>query len=203
MPPETPVMVKTSLNFGGKTERSLLPAELKRMGMHLSSHLTGPSDYRVIRVADVPQQWWDDPSLCIERYIANNHSRWHRAIVWQDRLILVEGINPYPIKKLATNVESRSFYCTRVDGRYRASAQVAASIEHLLKQLAVFVPAIGLEFGAIDVVSSNGGEHYVIDVNTTPYFLVKAADVLDHLGGASMLDESTGRRDNGEIEVRP
>jgi len=53
-------------------------------------------------------------------------------------------------------------------------------------QLAVFVPAFGLQFGTIDVVSNNSGEHFIIDVNTTPYFLVRAADILDHLGGESM-----------------
>lgn len=67
-------------------------------------------------------------------------------------------------------------------GRYRAS-DASPRIERVLAQLAVFVPAFGLQFGAIDLVSSNGDEHYIIDVNTTPYFLVKAADVLDHLGG--------------------
>jgi len=32
--------VKTSLNFGGKAERSLPPAELARLGMHLAQHVT-------------------------------------------------------------------------------------------------------------------------------------------------------------------
>jgi hypothetical protein len=186
MPPETPVIVKTSLNFGGKAERQLPPAELQRMGMHLASQVSGPSYYKIMGAAGVPAQWWDDPSLCIERYITNDENRWHRAIIWQDRLVLVEGINRYRIKKLATNVESRSFYFTFVDGRYRASTSTDTSprIERVLAQLAAFVPSFGLQFGAIDVVSSNSDEPYIIDVNTTPYFLVKAADVLDHLGGA-------------------
>ena len=184
LPPDTPVIVKTSLNFGGKTERALPPAELQRMGMHLARHVSGPSAYKIVRAASVPPQLWDDPSLCIERYISNDDNRWHRAIIWKDRLVLVEGINRYRIKKLATNVESRSFYCTLTEGRYRASAGTSPRIERVLAQLAVFVPAFGLQFGAIDVVSSNSDEFYIIDVNTTPYFLVKAADVLDHLGGA-------------------
>jgi len=86
---------------------------------------------------------------------------------------------------LATNVESKTFYFTLVEGRYRAIPQSDTTHERLLAQLAVFVPAFGLQFGTIDVVSNNSGEHYIIDVNTTPYFLVRAADVLDHLGGAS------------------
>jgi hypothetical protein len=182
--PETPVFVKTSLNFGGKTERHLPPAELQRLGMHLSNQVGGPSAYKTMPAADVPPQWWDDPALCIERYISNADGRWHRALVWQDRLVLVEGINRYRIKKLATNIESRSFYCTLVDGRYRAPTGMSAIVERVLTQLAVFVPAFGLEFGAIDLVSSDSGEPYIIDVNTTPYFLVQDANVLDHLGGA-------------------
>src|SRR5262249_25803194 len=158
-------------------ERQLPLPELQRMGMHLARHVSGPSAYKIVRADAVPPQLWDDPSLCIERYITNDQDRWHRAIIWQDRLVLVEGINRYRIKKLATNVESRSFYCTLVDDRYRVSTEASPRIERVLAQLAVFVPAFGLQFGAIDVVSSNSGEPYIIDVNTTPYFLVKAADV--------------------------
>lgn len=42
LPPDTPVMVKTSLNFSGKVKRELPPPELQRMGMHLSSHVGRP-----------------------------------------------------------------------------------------------------------------------------------------------------------------
>ncbi len=183
MPPDTLVMIKSSLNAGGKTEKYLSPAVLAKLGMHLAENVV-PEDYKVMRVADVPSQWWDDPSLCIERYISNRQGRWHRLYVWQDRLVLREAINPNLVKKMAGDVKSRLLRFVRVEGQYRASEGVEPGLERLLAHLATFIPAVAFRFGTLDAVSNDGGEHYIIDVNSTPFFGSRSAYVLDHLGGA-------------------
>ena len=183
MPADTPVIVKTSLNHGGQTERYLPAAELARLGMHLAAPGLGPANYRVMRAGDVPGPSWDDPALCIERFISNDEGRYHRAYLWQDRLVLWEGINPAPIKKTFGDVSSRTSRFVLVEGGYRPAAGSDPGPEALLAQLAAFVPAIGLSFGTIDAVCDNDGRHYIIDVNTTPYFGSRAPDILDHLGG--------------------
>jgi len=183
MPPDTLVMIKSSLNAGGKTEKYLPAAVLAKLGMHLAENVV-PEDYKVMRAADVPPQWWDDPSLCIERYISNEQGRWHRLYVWQDRLVLREAINPNPVKKMGGDVKSQLLRFILVEGRYRASDGADPGPERLLAHLASFIPAIGLRFGTLDAVSDDGGEHYIIDVNTTPFFGSRSAYVLDHLGGA-------------------
>jgi len=137
-----------------------------------------------MRAADVPAQWWDDPALCIERYISNHQDRWHRAYVWRDRLCLREAINPALVKKSGGNVSIREFRFALIDGRYRTNAGSDPGPAGLLEQLAVFVPAIGLQFGAVDAVSNDTGEHYIIDVNSTPFFATRSAETLEHLGGA-------------------
>jgi hypothetical protein len=182
MPADTLVMIKSSLNAGGKTEKYLPLAVLAKLGMHVPENVV-PEDYKVMRVADVPPQWWDDPSLCIERYIANEQGRWHRVYVWQDRLVVREAINPNPVKKMGGDVKSRLLRFILVEGRYRASGQSDRGPERLLAHLASFIPAVGLRFGTLDAVSNDGGEYYIIDVNTTPFFGSRSAYVLDHLGG--------------------
>ena len=183
LPSDTLVMIKSSLNAGGKTEKYLSPTVLAKLGMHLAENVV-PEDYKVMRAADVPPQWWDDPSLCIERYISNGQGRWHRVYVWQDRIVVREAINPNPVKKMGGDVKSRLLGFVLVEGRYRASEGSDAGPERLLAHLAAFVPAIGLRFGTLDAVLNDDGEHYIIDVNTTPFFGSRSVDVLDHLGGA-------------------
>jgi hypothetical protein len=183
LPPDTPVMIKSSLNAGGKTEKYLSPAVLAKLGMHMAENVV-PEDYKVMRAADVPSQWWDDPSLCIERYISNEQGRWHRIYIWRDRIVLREAINPNPVKKMGGDVKSRLLRFVLVGGRYRASDGSDPGPERLLEHLAAFIPAIGLHFGTLDAVSNDDGEHYIIDVNTTPFFGSRSAYVLDHLGGA-------------------
>jgi hypothetical protein len=184
MPAATPVIVKTSLNHGGQTERYLPASELARLGMHLGEPGLGPANYPIMRAGDVPGPSWDDPALCIERFISNDEGRYHRAYLWQDRLVLREGINPAPIKKTFSDVSSRTSRFVLVDGRYRPVAGSDPGPQALLAQLATFVTAIGFSFGTIDTVCDNDGRHYIIDVNTTPYFRSRAPDILDHLSGA-------------------
>jgi hypothetical protein len=100
--------------------------------------------------------------------------------LWRDRLVLWEGINP--IKKTFGDIRSRTSRFVLVEGRCRPSAGSDPGPEGLLAQLAAFAPAIGFSFGTLDAVCDNNGRHYIIDVNTTPYFGSRAADILDHLG---------------------
>ena len=182
LPADVPVVIKSSLNYGGKTEKYLPPAEVARMGLRLPENID-PENYRIMRSGDVPGPWWNDPSLCIERYISNSGNRWHRVYLWQDRILVREALNPRPIKKLTGNISSRGMCCTLVDGRYRTAAGSEPAPANLVARLAAFVPAFGLDFGTIDLVSDDAGQHYIIDVNTTPFFASKAADVLSHLEG--------------------
>jgi len=186
MPADEPVILKTSLNHGGKTERYLPAGELARLGMQLPAPGMGPENYGVMRAGDVPVSSWDDPTLCIERFISNDEGRYHRAYLWQDRLVLWEGINPAPIKKTFADVSSRTSRFVLIEGRYRPEAGSDPGPQDLLAQLAALAPALGLSFGTIDGVFGNDGRHYIVDVNTTPFFRSRAASILDHLGGASI-----------------
>jgi hypothetical protein len=189
MSADTPVILKTSLNHGGETERYLPAVELARLGMHLAAPDVGP-DYRIMRVADVPGPAWDDKALCIERFISNDAGRYHRAYLWHDRLVLWEGINPAPIKKSFADTSNRLSRFVLVEGRYQPAAGSEPGPQALLEQLAAFLTGTGFSFGTIDAVCDNEGRHYIIDVNTTPYidvntphFRSRAADIIDHLGG--------------------
>jgi hypothetical protein len=183
MPADTPVILKTSLNHGGQTERYLPAVLLAQLGMHLAAPGSGPANYPIMSLGDVPESSWDDKALCIERFISNDAGLYHRAYLWQDRLVLWEGINPAAIKKTFGDVSSRTSRFVLVEGRYRPAAGSDPGPEALLAQLATFVTAIGFSFGTIDAVCDNDGRHYIIDVNTTPYFRTRAPDILDHLGG--------------------
>src|SRR5438105_3952745 len=144
VPADTPVIVKTSLNHGGQTERYLPAALLARLGMHLAAPGSGPANYPIVRAGDVPEASWDDPALCIERFISNDAGRYHRGYLWQDRLVLWEGINPAAIKKTFGDVSSRTSRFVLIDGRYRPVAGSDPGPEALLAQLATFVTAIAL-----------------------------------------------------------
>jgi hypothetical protein len=186
VPADTPVIVKTSLNHGGKTERELPAAEVARLGLHLPDPALGPANYPVMPAGKVPGWAWHDPSLCIERFISNDAGRYHRAYLLQDRLLLWEGINPAPIKKTFSDVSSSTSRFVLTDGRYRPASDADQAPETLLTELATYVRAAGFGFGTIDAMSDNEGRYFIVDVNTTPYFRTRDLNILGHLGGASL-----------------
>jgi hypothetical protein len=186
VPGDTMVIVKSSLNHGGKTERDLPPAEVARLGLHLPPRVLGPANYRVIRAGDVPAWAWEDPSLFVERFVSNDEGRYHRAYLWQDRLVVWDGINPNPIKKTFGDVSSTTSRFRLVEGRYLPVAESDRAPPALLADLAVLVAAFGFSFGTIDAMSDNEGRHYFVDVNTTPFYRSNSAAITEHLGGASV-----------------
>ncbi len=185
LPDGTPVIVKSSLNHGGKTERDLPPSEVARLGLHLPPHGLGPANYKVVRAGAVPPAIWDDPSLSIERFISNDDGRYHRAYIWRDRLVMRDAINPALIKKTFDDVSSTMSRFTLIDGRYRPVGTDPGP-QALLAQLAVLVPAYGLDFGTIDAMLDNEGRHYIVDVNTTPFYLTRSPEIEEHLGSAPL-----------------
>ena len=43
------------------------------------------------------------------------------------------------------------------------------SIAAVLRDAAAFCEAVGLDFGALDVLHDDAGRHYIIDMNVTPW----------------------------------
>ncbi len=91
------------------------------------------------------------------------------------------GTTPRSASSASGNVWSRTLCFCRVDGRYRPANGSDPGPEPLLAPVAAFARAIDMRFGTIDAVSSNSGEYYIIDVNTTPYTRPSHSEFLDHL----------------------
>ena len=117
----------------------------------------------------MPAEWWDDRSLVLERYVQNTRNAWYRAFVNFSALTVCEFADTSLVKKVGSSRFLRSWHLNLAtddpfrpeDGGLPGSAA---------EQLPLFLRAIGLDFGAVDLMTDDDGSAYIIDVNTTPAY---------------------------------
>jgi hypothetical protein len=182
--PREMLIVKTDLNCGGRTERTMRRARRRALKLRAPSHrIRDTRSYRVIERRRVAPGVWDDPTLVVERYIANAARRFHRAYVLREKVVLSEVVCPHVINKNDPGQARRNY---RLDGAHatplspeptRADPGLRGSVPPSLVDLAWrAVRGTGLDFGTIDILEDDAGAYYVVDLNTTPYWGKESQD---------------------------
>jgi hypothetical protein len=165
--PDERVIAKTNHNYGGRAERQLTPTQLAVVGSPAPSPVISAwTAYRITPRRDVPDAWWDDPTLMIERFINNQRNHFHRVCFAGNRCVILRLTNRNPIKKIATSTERLDIYCWRHELRDRAVAGIHPAVG---EAIARYLDGSGMDFGALEVVADDDGDAYVIDVNSTSY----------------------------------
>ena len=175
--PDELIIVKTDLNFGGDSEWALSDGQRAALGIREGSDIIWvPNHYRVLPRREVEDPWWDDLRLVRERFVVNRDDRWYRVFLFLDRLAVCELSNPLAIKKVNESRVLRVWMVRLADG-----AAPPDSPAGLIESLRRFVRAFPLDFGTVDVVADDAGEHYIIDVNTTAAYNYPIDGVVDYM----------------------
>lgn len=171
------VVVKTDFNARGAAERGL-PEQVQRdLGVSCPETVISRFGYRVLARAEVPRGWWADPSLAIERFIANRSDVYYRAYVCRDRVAIACAFRPGRIKKMVCGA-TRHVQLARLSDPVES---VLLDVPFPLGMLSKFVRSMGLDFGTLDIVRDDEPTFHVIDANTTPYWCEQIPGVLTHL----------------------
>lgn len=175
------LIVKTNLNFGGQPELKLNGNEMQALNIAPPS-IQIDVNYPVLYRKQIPEAIWDNKELVIEKYISNQADIFFRVYKLLNRLVISEVIDHNLIKKMPEGIPRINTYCDATD----MSLLPEPGIKHanLLKDILAFSDAIQLDYGALDVVRSDDGQHYIIDVNPTPYWGGSGQQImLDFLAG--------------------
>jgi hypothetical protein len=165
------LIVKTDLNSAG-TREQLLPEPLrKRFSLPLQAGpIKNPKGYFVRPRAQITPDLWNDRELVVERFLTNAAGRFFRVYVMKQAVVISTGCTQNPLKRMSRDV-GRKNYCF-----WRAGESVTPFDEDtelppaLLRTLGVFTARFGVDYAAIDVIESDTGEFYIVDVNKTPYW---------------------------------
>lgn len=169
------LIVKTDLNSGGQREQLLSRDQKARFNLPANlGRLMGPSGYFVKRRDEVGVDIWNDPDLVVERYMTNSLGRFFRVYVAANAVVISEAYDAVQVKRMGEGVsrQSRQNHCLwRQGGLLHAYSGSESKLPpELLRTAAVFAHRFPLDYGAVDVVESETGEFYIVDVNKTPYW---------------------------------
>ena len=183
-PDDELLIVKTDLNSGGRRERLLSPTQKAQFNLVADAgRMKHPDDYFVSRRADLAADIWNDPTLVVERYVKNPFGRFFRVYVAVNAVVISEAYTDVLVKRMEGRIRRHNHFLWRQGGRICDDSNVAAKLPpRLLDTAGAFLDHFHLDYGAIDVVESEAGEFYVIDLNKTPYWGdEKQPGLIEHL----------------------
>jgi hypothetical protein len=167
-PADEILFVKTNLNYGGELERWLPAEDITAGGLeHLVSNDIGAYRYRTRERGMIEESLWTDPSVVIEKYVTNPENSFFRVYFSGKQVIIVNAFAPGVIKKLSGDPRDTNFV-TDLEHLKAGTDQLAISAT-LKRDVATFVENTPVEFGCIDIVHDGHDQHYIIDLNLTPY----------------------------------
>jgi hypothetical protein len=162
------LFVKTDLNYGGELERWLPAENIATCGFeHLISQEVGAYRYQTVERRMLQTDVWSDPAIVVERYVTNSEDSFYRVYFSGKQIIIVEAFAPRIIKKLSGDPRDTNYV---TDLEHLKSGTDDLELNANLKRIvATFVGNTPVEFGSIDIVHDGQDNHYIIDLNLTPY----------------------------------
>ena len=169
--PQTKVIVKTDYNYGGICEGQLSEVELNRLGLLPveGCRIRSFDDYFVCRLGNLDEDIWRDERLVVERYIENRANLLCRFYRCGSRAVLSEVVNRSVVKKMVPGLPRRNWCFDFYDEGPRPYRRLVADVTRLCE-------ALGLEFGALDILIDEDRCPYIVDVNPTPGWGLESQD---------------------------
>ena len=166
--PNEILFVKTNLNYGGELERWLPPETIAATGLEpfISSDISA-YHYKTVERGMLEESIWMDPAIVIEKYVTNDKDSFYRVYFSGKQVIIVEAFAPGIIKKLSDDQENTNFMVDLES--LKAGTDDLPMSATLKRDVATFVEKTPVEFGCIDIVHDGHDNHYVVDLNLTPY----------------------------------
>jgi hypothetical protein len=163
------LIVKTDLNYGGDLERHLPPESIAAAGFEhlISPEIKGAYYYKTVLREMLSAEIWHDPAIMIEKYIDNAENSFYRVYFSGERVIIVKAFAARIIKKLSNDPRDTN-YVTDLE-HLKAGTDKLELSGKLKRDLVTFLEQSAVEFGCLDIVHDGNDNHYIIDLNLTPY----------------------------------
>lgn len=185
--PDELLIVKTDMNFGAAMERKLPREQRKALSLSFSWRMRGPGSYKVLPRRSVKASWWRDHALVIDRYIQNRGHRILKLYIVLDRLVLSDAVERGHIKKMDRYISRANSFLTAGETGPAAVHICSDFPASAVRDGLTLASHMGLSFGTLDIVFDDGGNCYVVDVNSTPgLFQLPQPGLIEHLSQARL-----------------
>lgn len=179
--PNEVLIVKTNSNAAGDSEYQLDGNRRAQLGLpEPPANLRYAQDYRVQPRKTIPDAWWKDPALAIERFVSNPKGVWFRAYFLLNRMVVVELQSADDIKKVGGSAVLSTTACS-LSGETWNAKQASPLPPALLAHLGKFIAGFAIDFGTIDVMVNQKAVAFIVDVNSTPAYRHKVPGLVRFL----------------------
>ena len=134
---------------------------------HFISPDIGAYHYKTVERKALQESIWRDPSIVIEKYVTNDEDSFYRVYFSGNQIVIVKAFNSGIIKKLTDDPRNTNF-TSDLESLKEGTDNLPISAT-LQRDVATFVENTPVEFGCIDIVHDGYDNHYVVDLNVTPY----------------------------------
>ena len=170
------LFIKTDLNYGGDIERWLPPESIAAGGLeHLISADIGAYRYETVERGRLQDAVWKDPAILVEKFISNDDDSFYRVYFSGKQVIIVKAFARGTIKKMSGDPRDTNFV-TDLEALKAGIDKLPISAT-LKRDVATFVENTPVEFGCLDIVHDGHDNHYIVDLNLTPYGGPRAKDI--------------------------
>jgi hypothetical protein len=159
------LVVKSDINVGGGPERRTLRRFPRLPVPQLPSRVTNPSEYHVLPRREVPTEIWEDATLQVERYVANEQGLVVRSFWNQGKGVVSVIENPREI------IKKRNERCPR----WNYEEPVDELTATVFTRMKVYAEKIGVSFFAADWVVDEAKNPHLVDLNLTPQWVLNPA----------------------------
>lgn len=159
------LITKTNFNHGGKSEKRLMRSQFRRLNLSADEY-DHNIIYPVMERKKIQPEVWDNKNLVVEKYISNKNNYIFRVYVLLDKMVISQVVNPAIIKKMV-DVDTRTNYYYDLGNPDSISAD-SLKYNDIVVDITRLCTALHVDFAALDVVKSDDGKYYIIDLNVTP-----------------------------------
>lgn len=185
------VVVKSNLNCGGGMERKLKTKDKKMLGLvgYDRDKVPSTKDYKVVKAGEVDELLLNDKMIQLERFVSNKKDRLWRAYIVGDRVSIIEAIVLGDIKKSKDAMKSKNHNYKFGDTKSAKPSFGPANMDKLFDYIERYVKFMKLDFCSLDIIESDEGEFYIIDLNITTHWGNRnAPDILENLKLSNILN---------------
>jgi len=116
--PDEMLIVKSNYNFGAWGEKRLSRRQRRLLGTGEISSIVGHElDYKILPRRRIPEAWWTDRGLVVEKFIENSQERYFKVYLALERIAVSDITDPDRIKKAAGGAKRvHSLFTAAPDG---------------------------------------------------------------------------------------
>ncbi len=168
--PDEPLLVKSELNSGALVERRLSPAQRAALGLAPVAERVPTRDaYPQLPRRQIPPDWFADPALMIERFVQRQDRLCFRLFQAGRHGFLISRRSERPVARTANAEMAATYPLTSGPTGWQTTVAMPAYLPALLAAAWQVTQDSGLDVGALDIVVSDAGLPYVVDLNVTPF----------------------------------